>query len=776
MSEGEQPQNSEQPDETENHENVTNEAGEDSTNDNDNQQSKPTDQFGRTIRPSETEEGNKEPQVQFPPKRPLIDAETDLAYVLTLSPENTKNANQIAKVIAVAGNPSSRLTQKEIFDMATRLFTDYSKHIELLLQMLICSILRMSPQVESLAALFGIYCERFYSTYEDNLIQKVIPEALQDAFSKDHFRVVKLLLRFLGAFVSYKLVTQESFIKLLSNLADMIPKATPCRGENLSRAIIVACKTAPACINQEDLDPIYQKIGKFIETRPNNFIQRFSPFKDNNVSFLDYLYKSEPLQNFTEAYTPLFSKGDTSKAKTIPDIEFTFGEVDRAPFPFVVLPVEEVTAGFDPVLADIADDILVFYGDDANLTADQMLALPMLLNYKSLKLADKGDKSDGSHFIIPLFNSIILSDVLRIPSSYYKPAFHACVFMNLIEMLYDSHIIQTNLSPVILNLVNDISSLDTGCYFRFVRFFSHYVSLYRFSWVWNRWAGFSQFAENDMRLLFLRDVISHCYYFGNPDSVIKILKDNFSSILPPKPEKFEIESEERSDKLREALKSVSTDGVDSVKESYEDIVSVSGDFTALKTLITNIFDMGDGDSGKTLRKIEEFGQIIKHYFNEDWKKKLIITSAFEFFSLMPPVLEQLIVYLISNEFCETSNFLSFFFDKTSNVVKIPESWELFNIIMESLVSKSLAEGNNNEAQDIVRKVFVTTSEFYKTKSQRSFDPVSERFIVGNLKEFGRNHYDIFASIDSEMNGLIASGDVDNDFRDIIQTISSFGSE
>lgn len=749
-------------------------------NNDENQQPKQTDQFGRSIRPSGNEAENKEPQVQFPPKRPVIDAEIELTYVSTLSPENKKIANQIAKVLAMAGNPSSRLSGKEIMDMAKRLFTDFSKYTEILLQMLFCSMLRMSPQIESIAALFGIYLIKYYQTYQSKLITKII-QKLQDSFAKDHFRVVKLLLRFLGAFVSYKLVTPESYIKLLENLANMIDKATPCRGENLSRAILLACKTAPPCIKQSELEPIYQLIQKFINHRPENFIKRFSPIKDNNVSFLDILFKSDILTHFTEAYVLLFTKDDISpkiQTETIPEVEFTFGEVDRAPFPYVVLQVvDEVSVAFDPILVDIADDILVFYGEDANLTADQMLALPMLLNYRSLKLTDRDDEPENSHFIIPLFNTVIISDILRIPSSYYRPSFHACVFMNLINMLPDQSIIQANLSPVILNIVKDISSLDTGCYFRFVRFFSHYVSLYKFSWIWEKWAEFTQAAETDMRPLFLRDVISHLYYLGNPDVVTRKLKDLFLSILPPRPEKtYEYEQDERAKKLRDALLAASTGSLEQVQEAYDEINHISGNFTALKTLITTIFDMGDGDSTKTLQKIEEYGQIIKHYFKENWEKKLIIKSAFDFFNLMPPVLEQTIVYLISNELCETNNFLDFFFEKTSDKIKVPESWEVFNIIMESLVAKNISEGNNNEAQLIVKNVFKNAAEFYKSKVQKNFDVVSPKFIVGNLKEFGRNHYDIFASIDDEMNGLIAAGDEDSDFRDIIQTISSYGSQ
>ena len=725
------------------------------------------DEFGRTI---PQEKNKQEPDLIFPKKRPLIDAETELSYVKTLSLDNEKQANSIARLIVKLANPSSRPEKREIDEMANNLFTQFSKHSNILLDMFSQFIVRMSPQIEPLAALIGHYCGKFYQTHLKQLIQDEIPKALADAFHKDHFRVVKLLLRFLGAFVAYKLVTPNSFLALLQDLANLLENTSPCRGESLARAIVVACRTAPAPIKDDDIDPILQKVRDFIETRPDKFIRKFSPIKDNDSSFLDILCSCDSYRAFTDEYVSLFSDKDETKAFEVPHIDFTFGEVDNAPFPLVVLPYsDEVSSGSDPIIADIADDVLVFFGEDSNLTADQMFGLPMLINLPSLKL--ENDDSN-SHFIIPIFNTIILSDLLRIPSSYYQPTFHISVISNLILMKNGSKIIETNLSPILLNIVADISSLDPGCYFRFVKFFTHYISLYKFSWAWEKWAAFSQLAENDMRLMFLRDVLSHCHFFGSPELLHKEIKDSFDSIMPPAPEvKNEYDDNERSQSLKDKLKNDS----DNFKSEYQEICAIFGDFKAIGIFITSVLSFGEGDTTKTLQSINEFSNYITEIANEEWKKKAILLNTITFFSNMLPVLEEVIVYLILNNFIDVEIFIKHFFDSdSSDLIKTPESWELFHAVIDSIIGNFTSSNRNIAAQETLKEVFTTAEGFYKSMDRNEYDSVAEKFISGNLKDFGRKYYNIFQSVDDEMSALISDGN--ETFNDIIRTVSAFGSQ
>lgn len=746
----------------------------------------PADQFGRRLRPKEMMENQPptEPQNEIPPKRPKIDAITEFTYPnkkvfsstenekRILSPESDQIPRKIAQLLVIFASPSSRTQPKEIREKAKQIFTDYSKYTEILIDLFFEVLVRMSPQVESLAALFGYYFEEFYETFEQKLIEKLIPEILQKAFQQDLFRVVKLILRFLSAFVTYHLVTKESFLNLLNTLADKLESASPYRGEHLSRAILVACKSASKIFDQEEFEPVYEKVRSFINTRPKNFAEQFSPMKNTTKTFVDILEKSAPLPHFTDIYHSLFDKKDRSEAHSIPQIEFTFGEVDRAPFPFVVLQsIDEVVAEFDPVIVDIADDILVFFADDPDLASHQMLGLPMLLNYPTLKIDPNQQTDDpNSYFLITLFNAVIINDLLRIPEPNHPPCFHVSLFQNLIRLRSDG-IIERSLSPIILNIVQDISLLDPGCYYRLVRFFTHYISLYRFSWCWDQWEGFTSLPENDLRLAYLKDVLSHTYYFGNAywATNTKYIPEELRHLIP-KPE-ISFNPDENSKTMCESL----LKQTDNFHETFDKITKLVDDFVAHQMLIQNIYNLGGGDITKTIQQMVEFAPIIDQYFNEEWKEQVMISEAFKFFELMSPVLQELFVFLIMRKFIDVEVFLKFFFNIENKLVKKIQNWELFIIVMDSLVGNALARGRTNEAQNIVRFVYTNAAEFFIQKKNEAFDVVLERFIVGQLKEFGRHHYNIFQSIDAEMNVLIADANVDDDFKDIITTISLLGS-
>jgi hypothetical protein len=127
-----------------------------------------------------------------------------------------------------------------------------------------------------------------------------------------------------------------------------------------------------------------------------------------------------------------------------------------------------IISTFGALLADIADDVLVLFGLDIMVTCSKMAALPVLIGCPSLKaLNAKKDSGvhipDESQFVVSLVAMVVLSDLLRIPDSYYPPAFHTALLQNFLTLRVDPPI-QGLIAPVILDIVAKIGGMDPGSF------------------------------------------------------------------------------------------------------------------------------------------------------------------------------------------------------------------------------------------------------------------------------------------------------------------------
>jgi hypothetical protein len=150
------------------------------------------------------------------------------------------------------------------------------------------------------------------------------------------------------------------------------------------------------------------------------------------------------------------------------------------------------------------------------LAADQLCGLATLLEPPFLKAPQRADPK--SKYIIPLCLTVILSDLLRIPDSYYPPAFHAALLRCLIAAgAKREEDVCSHFTRLILKIVGMIGTRDPGCYARLVKFLSFTISLTAgssFDWCW-----FDGNLAVDVERLFVRDVVQECFLMGNAGTV-----------------------------------------------------------------------------------------------------------------------------------------------------------------------------------------------------------------------------------------------------------------
>jgi hypothetical protein len=308
-----------------------------------------------------------------------------------------------------------------------------------------------------------------------------------------------------------------------------------------------------------------------------------------------------------------------------------------------------------------------------------------------------------------------------------------------------------------------------------VRFFSHYISNYSFTWCWAEWEKYVKCPPGDARRLFLTDVIRQCYFLGNPATVGSNLNPVFAPILPPEPAIFDKMGDHAdygflTNRLRKAM--ADNAGVDDeVREISDRIPTVD----VVEIVISSILKIGQGEADRTIVAISRFADLFREHVLEvgQWRRQLLITTAAEFYRDLPPVFEEVMTFFILNRHCSYPEFLEYFFHTKDLVAALPGSWKLFAAVANAVMKMYLTEGQVVEAQALIREIYRHAAKFY---AEIDLEGVAQRFFIGNLIDFGRKFYEVFGTIGAEMNGLILAENVKPGMKEIIETISAFAPE
>jgi hypothetical protein len=675
------------------------------------------------------------------PRRSPFDCEPDVTFAERLSAPERTIAQEISQVVVHICSPHSRPTNTEIRQMANYLFRSYCKSSELVVDVILEAICRMSGQVEALSCLLACFSLQFGGDLVDRMIETTVPQILSHAFGNDQFRTIKLLLRFLGSFVYFNIITLDSFASLLVNLSKQLPNATLCRGQALARALCIGMNTPSLDLPSEARSEVTRQLHDFvIRDDYYEFVRRLSPFHDRRDCYVSLLATTSLCGTLIIGYYPDCA-GETAGV-AIPHVQFEFGPIDRAPFPFTLIPNSICPEKISPYFADIADDILVYFGSDVRLVADQFFGFSMLVSRPSLKRAQS--------FVIPLFLTVILSDLLRIPDSYYPPVFHATLVSCLIAAgARREEEIRSHLSHLIIEVVHMIETRDAIRYIRLVKFLSHTISLCSFAWCWSDWN-----LADDTERLFVREVIQECFSMGNAETVQGL---DIDGVIPPRREiRYDYgPGREYSIYAEEVIRGMVEDPAN-VEQMVAELRAKLGNAVAMRLVLSLIFYEGHGETEATIREIGRFSRIIRtNVVDEaDCGTDMLVTVASHCFEYLPHVSATVITYFIFNGYISQESFLEYFFDwrKESPVAGKRESWTLFHGVMNSILTCHLRNGEIEEAKEVIREVLRAAGDF----SRKVARPWTGReLFLDHFSQFAWDHYEVFLATNEEMKELIA---------------------
>jgi len=713
------------------------------------------DQFGRIARE------NPENEDDFSLSRHIYDFVPNLDFLEKYTIDLKDIAFKICRKLMVICSTRSRPIVSDINESARNIFSDFAAHEEIVLDMFMASVTNMPIQVESFAALTGFFVFEFSSTNKKKLISHRIPEALSKAIRNDHYSVLKLLLRFCGAFVAYNMITKSSFHSLVMKLFSVFDRISDYRQEGIARAIVSFCKVAPSCFSDEELNVYLEKIDNYIHNRRDSFIRRFSP-DNSSKSIVDYLHRSSRLNGLCETYVAMFSR---SVPEDLPEVAFEFNEIDLAPHPSCFVSHGLLNTSFYPVIADLALDIFAFFGQDSELVAHQLLSLPMIIKQENSNATLPSLMTDNvshknSAVLIPIIFVAYFSDLFRIPTPYHKPIFHVAVLVQLFK--YRDDLVLPAYCEFIKEIVQRASAFDVGCLQRFGKIVAHFASSTNVK-IWDQFVEIASCSKEDPAFLTLESIIYEYAMFIPYSRAQKNLPEKLQPLLPKEPTFQDLNSSQKE--FRECIDK----RPDVLENLFIEMQSKSGAFDSIRDFFVAIcYSAKDGDFGSLSRELVKLNDVIKKVINEEWKKEVIFESASIVFLNHPSVLRQFFVYVISAEICTVESFIRWFL-RWDDLLTKPSIWHIFSDTINGLMALYKSHKQYSIMHAFLVNIFIIANERIK---KSNLNPIAKNYLLGNIKEAARRNYIFVRFIREKIVGFTLSDTIDTDFKLMIEDVDS----
>lgn len=128
---------------------------------------------------------------------------------------------------------------------------------------------------------------------------------------------------------------------------------------------------------------------------------------------------------------------------------------------------------------------------------------------------------------------VVLGELFRLPRTEQP---HICYTSLLIDLCREA----SNSIPLVLAqatemLFDRIEQMRPVCIERFVCWFSHHLSNFKFQWSWSDWAACAQESCDRPRTRFIAEVLQRLLRFSYFEYVTKIVPADFARLLPKPP-------------------------------------------------------------------------------------------------------------------------------------------------------------------------------------------------------------------------------------------------
>ncbi|XP_022988026.1 nuclear cap-binding protein subunit 1-like [Cucurbita maxima] len=506
----------------------------------------------------------------------------------------------------------------------------------------------------------------------EDFVKKIVEQthqSFQDALNSGHCHKIRILLRFLTALMSSKVLTSTSLVVVFETL---LSSATTIVDDEKGNPAWQACADFYiACILScfpwggaelveqvpEELERVMVGVEAYLNIRRNTLDTGLSFFEDdgevektlNEKDFLEDLWsRIQTLSTDGWKVDSVPRPHLLFEAQLVAGKSHDFGTISCPEQPDPPLTLSDITYGKQKYAAELNYpqrirrlnifpsskfedvqpidrfvveeyllDVLLFFNGCRKECASFMVGLPVPFRYEYLMA------------------ETIFSQLLMLPQPPFKPIYYTLVIIDLCKALPGAF--PAVVAGAVRALFEKIADLDMECRIRLILWFSHHLSNFQFIWPWDEWAHVLELPKWAPQRVFVKEVLDREVRLSYWDKIKQSIETapGLEELLPPKggPNfKFTTEDGEKSE--QHALSAELCNMVkgraaarDVISWLDENVIPKHGSDISLVVVVQTLLDIGSKSFTHLITVLERYGQVISRICHDQDKQVLLISEV-----------------------------------------------------------------------------------------------------------------------------------------------------
>ncbi|CAK9327994.1 unnamed protein product [Citrullus colocynthis] len=507
----------------------------------------------------------------------------------------------------------------------------------------------------------------------EDFVKKIVEQthtSFQDALNSGHCHKIRILLRFLTALMSSKVLLSTSLVvvfeTLLSSAATTVDdeKGNPAwqaRADFYITCILSCFPWGGAELFEqvpEELERVMVGVEAYLSIRRHTLDTGLSFFEDdgevektlNEKDFLEDLWgriqmlstdgwkvdsvprphllfeaqlvagKSHEFGtiNCPEQPDPPSTLSGITYGKQKYDAELNYPQRIRRLNIFPSSKFEDVQPIDRFVVEEYLLDVLLFFNGCRKECASFMVGLPVPFRYEYLMA------------------ETIFSQLLMLPQPPFKPIYYTLVIIDLCKALPGAF--PAVVAGAVRALFEKIANLDMECRIRLILWFSHHLSNFQFIWPWEEWAYVLELPKWAPQRVFVKEVLDREVRLSYWDKVKQSIENapGLEELLPPKGgPNFKFSTEDDGEKSEQHALSAElynmVKGRAPAREVIswldESVIPKHGLDVSLVVVVQTLLDIGSKSFTHLITVLERYGQVISRICHDQDKQVLLISEV-----------------------------------------------------------------------------------------------------------------------------------------------------
>lgn len=445
----------------------------------------------------------------------------------------------------------------------------------------ICAVVREQPHKIPLIAGSIQVANSSNSLIGQTVVEKVHSE-LQNALNEKNWRFVKLFGRFASTLIP--IISGEGVYNFWDFLLDKLVLNGPSNSvtDELAAAVMLALPTlyVTPTSDRERVKSLYDKVKTYSISSDEKKFELMAPFTDegpykahNYVSLVkEALAKIESegwlmdkgsslgsLIRIDHIIRPVSEGGPShnfpalnypeSAGHVVSDKLYEFPRVYQQfylPGKFqTVPPPDSLEAVF---LRDLGSDIISGMDFNRKEVARQLITLDLFfapgvfaepgvtIDRLESKVSDFVNNEGNLDLPFSTWKiedcalEVVLDHIFRLPNSLHHQVYYHSILIETCIMAPQA--IAPVFGRAVRFLFNNLEFLDLDLYYRFLDWFSHHLTNFAFVWKWSEWTEFLERPEDDLKLVFIKQLIIKEVRLSYPQRVKESLPEEFLPLVP----------------------------------------------------------------------------------------------------------------------------------------------------------------------------------------------------------------------------------------------------